>query len=583
MNFSKDKKIELNILKKRKIKILLKEAKNNECFECSSSFPKYISLNNGIFICKDCAKNHLNFPKEISDIIKNDLNNLTLKNIQYLCCGGNRKLAEFINMEYPNLKKLSPNYFYQTYAMDYYRKYLIYLIEGGQRPVKPNKDKAYELIKKDYSYSNILNLTLKVNEKKNLTNNNSFNINNISENISQINNDSYIKINRNNGLYPKIKPIVGRKNDYRINRSYNKHNKNSLSIQDLNLTTSNFNKKNFINKTFYKEKINCSSTDLKNRYYSYFKYNYDSDGNYDDFNDINDINENEINEEINNMSNIKKINDLDELNININFNKPKDNLKQKNKINKRNRDETNIRVFKINYNSTSNINNINSIYKKPKYQNYINTFQDNNEDNQHYFFNNENLFNINNNKNKINIKDIKNITSIEDLRNYLNGYSNQKKENNIFNLEKNPKKSLLIEDLNINFGNKLKQEKKKNESLNSINNNIIINRNLNVFYNNTDYNKTDYNYDDYNLQKIFKKKTIGNSFSIKEKNKKIKKINFSLEKGKNHKIFLTSTDDKNIFKVKRKIKINNECKKKLGNNIIEKNNEKTFIKVNKKK
>ena len=56
------------------------------------------------------------------------------------------------------------------------------------------------------------------------------------------------------------------------------------------------------------------------------------------------------------MSNIKKINDLDELNIN--FNKPKDNLKQKNKINKRNREETNIKVFKINYNSTSNINNM---------------------------------------------------------------------------------------------------------------------------------------------------------------------------------------------------------------------------------
>ena len=84
----------------------------------------------------------------------------------------------------PEFKKLSPNYFYQTFAMDYYRKYLIYLIEGEQRPDKPNNDKAYELIKKDYSYCNILNLTLKVNEKKNLTNNNSFNNNNISENIS---------------------------------------------------------------------------------------------------------------------------------------------------------------------------------------------------------------------------------------------------------------------------------------------------------------------------------------------------------------------------------------------------------------
>ena len=568
MNYSKEKKIELNILKKRKIKILLKEPKNNECFECSSSFPKYISLNNGIFICKDCAKNHLNFPKEISDIIKNDLNNLTLKNIQYLCCGGNRKLTEYINREYPNLKKLSPTYFYQTYAMDYYRKYLIYLIEGGLKPIKPNLDKAYELIRKDYSYSNIMNLKLKVNERNNVTNNNSVNINNISENISQINNDSYIKINRNIGLYPKIKPIVGRKNDFRINRSFNKHNNNRLSIQDLNLTTSNFDKKHFLNNTFYKERLNCSSTDLKNTYYSHFKNNYDSDGNYDDFNDINDINENEINEEINNMSNVKEINDLDELNIN--FNKPKDNLKQKNKINKRNREETNIKVFKINYNSTNSINNI---YKKPKYSNYLNTFQENDEDNQKYF----------NNENKINEKGIKHITSIEDLRNYLNVYNNQKKDNYIFNLDQNPKKSILIEEIKLNINNKPKKEKKQIPNLNSINNNIIINRNLNLFYNNTEYNKTDYNYtNDYNLQKIFKKKTIGNSFSIKEKKKKNNKLNYSLEKGNNHNIFLASTDDKNIFKTKRKIKINNEWERKLGNNIIEKSSEKTFIKVNKK-
>ena len=57
---------------------------------------------------------------------------------------------------------------------------------------------------------------------------------------------------------------------------------------------------------------------------------------------------------------------------------------------------------------------------------------------------------------------------------------------------------------------------------------------------------------------------------------------YSLEKGNNHNIFLASTDDKNIFKTKRKIKINNEWERKLGNNIIEKSSEKTFIKVNKK-
>ena len=146
------------MIKKYKIKILLKEKRNNECFECSSLYPKFISLNNGIFICKDCAKIHINLPKTISYIIKNSLNDLTLKSIQYLSCGGNRRLKEFVNKEYPNLKNLSTFNFYQTYAMDYYRKYLLYLIEGGKKPVKPGLDKCYELITQKYLNTDIFKL-----------------------------------------------------------------------------------------------------------------------------------------------------------------------------------------------------------------------------------------------------------------------------------------------------------------------------------------------------------------------------------------------------------------------------------------
>lgn len=166
MNFKKEKNKSSNIVKKSKIKILLKEQENNECFECCSLFPKYISINNGIFICKDCAKIHLNFPKDVSNIIKNDLNNLTLKNIQYLSYGGNHKLIEFINKEYPDLKNLSPIYFYQTNAMDYYRKNLEYLIEGGKKPIRPSKDKAYKLIQKNYFYNSFYYFSPNIFEKK---------------------------------------------------------------------------------------------------------------------------------------------------------------------------------------------------------------------------------------------------------------------------------------------------------------------------------------------------------------------------------------------------------------------------------
>ena len=167
MKISKKENISLIKIKKQKIKIILNIPKNNECFECSNTNPEFISLNNGIFLCKDCIKNHKNFPKSISNIFKNDLNNLTLKNIQYLCCGGNEKLKQFIHSEFPKLKKFSFQNLYKTYAMNYYRKYLEYLIEGGIKPIKPNLNKAYELIKINNNIKQIKNNNKVINNQRN--------------------------------------------------------------------------------------------------------------------------------------------------------------------------------------------------------------------------------------------------------------------------------------------------------------------------------------------------------------------------------------------------------------------------------
>ena len=83
MNYSKKKSTALNIIKKRKIKILLKEQKNNECFECSNLYPEYISLNNGIFLCRNCVLDHINLPKSKLKPNKT-LNNISSKYFSFL-------------------------------------------------------------------------------------------------------------------------------------------------------------------------------------------------------------------------------------------------------------------------------------------------------------------------------------------------------------------------------------------------------------------------------------------------------------------------------------------------------------------
>ena len=89
--------------------------------------------------------------------------------------GGNQKLLEFINYEYPQLHKFKINILYQTKAMQYYRNNLNYLVNGGPKPVKPNeKINAYELVDiNDYLVKNE-KINMKYNNKTNKisTNNN---------------------------------------------------------------------------------------------------------------------------------------------------------------------------------------------------------------------------------------------------------------------------------------------------------------------------------------------------------------------------------------------------------------------------
>ena len=148
----------MNYEKERKIKEITKEVLNNKCLDCNKSKPEYISLNNAVFICKNCYRNHhQKFPPNISKILKNNLRTLSLKDLQYLYFGGNKKMLEFMKYEYPKLIKLSSLFVYKTIAMEYYRSWLAYLVEGGNKPIKPDIEIAYDSIEdKLYNKNNYL-------------------------------------------------------------------------------------------------------------------------------------------------------------------------------------------------------------------------------------------------------------------------------------------------------------------------------------------------------------------------------------------------------------------------------------------
>ena len=134
--------------------ILLKEILSDElnyvCFDCHRNLyrPQNFSINNGIILCNNCALNHSNFPKFISIIKHCNIEELTNEELMLLYYGGNIKLDEFIEYEYPKLQNMKINIMYKTEALEYYRQNLRSLAFGEPKYEKPNDHDAYKYNKK---------------------------------------------------------------------------------------------------------------------------------------------------------------------------------------------------------------------------------------------------------------------------------------------------------------------------------------------------------------------------------------------------------------------------------------------------
>ena len=253
----------------KKIEEKLKDQLNNYCVECGEENPEYISINNGIFICRECSQIHLKFPKNISKIRKNNIKALTLNEIQYLLCGGNRSLLNFICNEYPKLAELPSNILYRTQAMIYYRQTLQYLINGCIPPIKPSIKIAYTIPNvfdnnknNNFNVETINNYGIGMNT--NTENDNYFDTNN--KFYKTVYNDN-MKINNNHNIFSKknnnkftLNNTIGNNgikyDNYIINRpkEVNFQNNNNIIIGSKMEIINNINKRPILHSI---EKITC--------------------------------------------------------------------------------------------------------------------------------------------------------------------------------------------------------------------------------------------------------------------------------------------------------------------------------------
>ena len=182
---------------------------NYMCFDChkQGEMPSFIDIKNGIFLCLKCAQNHSSLPKEISQIISNNLREMSEENLMILYYSGNKKLYEFINDEFPGLQKMNFEQKYKTKAMEYYRQLIKAQALDLREPIKPNKKEGYMSI---YQNENI-----KRNVEKKKENN--------KRNID--NDDIFSQLNKTFGGIFGDDNIFENKNCQTERNSFNKNNK----------------------------------------------------------------------------------------------------------------------------------------------------------------------------------------------------------------------------------------------------------------------------------------------------------------------------------------------------------------------
>ena len=241
---------------------------NNECFDCRKQGPKYISINNAIFLCEDCAEIHKAFPKNISFLIDNNLNLLSNTYLKYLYHGGNENLDNFINYDFPGLQNYSPEILYKTQAMIYYREVLKCKIEGKPKPICPNNVMAYKIVSKN-GFINIREentfKTKKVVENKDVINNYYNNYNNTynTYNNYNITNDGNYNVKRHSFNNCKNKNI---KHCSLVSKAFFNEMKNLFGKQYIN--SNNDSKNNYEELSLLKSYDNSNKTKNKFKHYS---------------------------------------------------------------------------------------------------------------------------------------------------------------------------------------------------------------------------------------------------------------------------------------------------------------------------
>ena len=161
---------------------LMKIKENRRCFDCNIKSCQWASINNGIFLCTNCSGIHRGLGVDKSYIRSILWDNWTENQLEFMKQGGNKKLKEFL-IDYPyDNKQVTPDKFYNSKIIVYYRKLLKSKVDKNKLDLlPPSKDEAFDVneninINKENNFSAYGSIgQVNFEEKKNDKNENGYN------------------------------------------------------------------------------------------------------------------------------------------------------------------------------------------------------------------------------------------------------------------------------------------------------------------------------------------------------------------------------------------------------------------------
>ena len=170
---------------------------NQTCFDCDKKDPEWVSVNNAVFLCKECQVKHRSYGVSISYIRSLEMDIWKEDQINLLKLGGNERLRELMN-----LYKVKINHdrtqLYFSKLLDYHRKLLKAELKEDIRPQPPNDDECLIVLEKEGG--NFDNTSLNKNENDN---DNNININEFDQDFT-VENNSTKKTNDNQSILGQV-------------------------------------------------------------------------------------------------------------------------------------------------------------------------------------------------------------------------------------------------------------------------------------------------------------------------------------------------------------------------------------------